>query len=269
MTNVRTAAVAGAFYPLNTQELQSDVNHLLQQASSNRAMPRPKAIIAPHAGYIYSGPCAAKAYYSLQPYANHYQKVVLLGPSHRVGFRGIATCSADYYETPLGLVPVDKQATRLAQTCDDVSCFDQAHLMEHSLEVHLPFLQTVLKNFELIPLVVGDCETVSCARVINKLWGDSHTLLVVSSDLSHFLDYASAKAIDERTCKAIETFNGDTINDHQACGRNPVKGLLKAAKSHSLAIKTLCLCNSGDTAGDKQRVVGYGSWALWEGSEHD
>lgn len=266
MANVRAPAVAGLFYPDEQAVLRQDVQRMLDQADHPQTS-RPKAIIVPHAGYIYSGPTAAQAYKLLQPFADKYRHVVLLGPSHRVGFTGIATCSAEFYETPLGSIPLNLSLTKKALACPLVECLDQAHLMEHSLEVHLPFLQTVLDEFTLTPLVVGDCDAVSCAEVINQLWGDQDTLFVISSDLSHFLDYDSANAIDRRTCHAIESFNGEAISYDQACGRNPIKGLLKASEQHPLKIETLHLCNSGDTAGDKNRVVGYGAWALWEASE--
>ncbi|MCG8316052.1 MAG: AmmeMemoRadiSam system protein B [Pseudomonadales bacterium] len=267
MTSIRQPAVAGMFYPLDRQELQDNIDGLLKAASledSQQPSRPPKAIIAPHAGYIYSGPTAAEAYHLLKPHADLYHHVVLLGPSHRVGFAGIASSSADYYLSPLGRVPLDKKLTEKALQCPGVICLDQAHLQEHSLEVHLPFLQSVLGDFLLTPLVVGDCDPEVCGNVINSLWGNPDTLFVISSDLSHFLDYQSANALDQSTCAAIEAFDGDAIDFEQACGRNPIKGLLTAAKVHPLDIATLDLCNSGDTAGDKQRVVGYGAWAFWE-----
>ena len=267
MAAIREPAVAGMFYPVERQELKLNVDDLLKATKfdvANAPAKPPKAIIAPHAGYIYSGPTAAEAYQLLKPYAQTYQRVVLLGPSHRVGFSGIATCSADYYQSPLGSIPLDKELTAKALRCTGVVCLDQAHLQEHSLEVHLPFLQAVLESFLLTPLVVGDCEPSICGGVINTLWGDPGTLFVISSDLSHFLDYQTASRLDLATCAAIEAFDGDAIHYEQACGRNPIKGLLTAANSHPLEIATLDLCNSGDTAGDKQKVVGYGAWAFWE-----
>lgn len=272
MTLVRQPAVADMFYPGDTDQLRSNVMHMLDESKQQplKGIPtqRPKAIIAPHAGYVYSGTTAAKAYQLLEPYRDDYRHVVLLGPSHRVGFTGIATCSADYYETPLGSIALDKTNTEKALQCQGVVCLDQAHLQEHSLEVHLPFLQTVLGEFELTPLVVGDCDAQTTARVLNALWGGDDTLIVISSDLSHFLDYDTANALDSATCKAIEAFNGDAISFEQACGRNPIKGLLAAAQAHPLTIKTLGMCNSGDASGDRSRVVGYGAWAFWE-KHHD
>ena len=264
MANTRPPAVAGLFYSGQAGQLQQDVDSLLNAASPIECHKKPKAIIAPHAGYVYSGPSAAKVYQLLLPFRESYRHVVLLGPSHRVGFNGIATSSADYFSTPLGDVPCDRPLIETALTCAGVQCLDQAHAEEHSLEVHLPFLQTVLSDFKLTPLVVGDCLPSMCGEVINTLWGEPDTLFVISSDLSHFLDYDTANALDQKTCQAIEAFDGDAISYEQACGRNPIKGLLNAAQQHPLDIKTIDLCNSGDTAGDKQRVVGYGAWAFWE-----
>lgn len=278
MPSIRHAAVAGLFYPSDASKLQHDVDGLLRNADSSEqsdkshsvVLPpgRPKAIIAPHAGYVYSGSTAARAYRLLRPYAEQTKRVVLLGPSHRVGFSGIAASSADFYETPLGPIPLDQAKIEKALDCPGVTYMDQAHLQEHSLEVHLPFLQTVLRDFTLTPLVVGDCSAAITGKVLDTLWGGDETLIVISSDLSHFLDYDTANALDHATCKAIESFNGDAINFEQACGRNPIKGLLYEANRHPLTIRTLGLCNSGDTAGDKSRVVGYGAWACWEDTHH-
>ncbi|MDX1694136.1 MAG: AmmeMemoRadiSam system protein B [Ketobacteraceae bacterium] len=270
MTTARQPAVAGLFYPGDPAELRENVDSLLAQAEEQDNLPKacPKALIAPHAGYAYSGSTAAMAYHLLEPYADRIRRVVLLGPSHRVGFSGIATCSADVYDTPLGAIPLDKNNTDKALDCPGVTCLDQAHLQEHSLEVHLPFLQSVLGDFELTPLVVGDSDADTTGRVINALWGGEETLIVISSDLSHFLDYDTANKLDHATCRAIENFDGDAIEYEQACGRNPIKGLLAATRSHPLTIKTLGMCNSGDATGDKSRVVGYGAWALWEEARH-
>ena len=270
MTTIRQPAVAGLFYPGDPETLQQDVQQLLANAEAMDRLPGhcPKAIIVPHAGYPYSGGLAAKAYQLLQGHGDSIRKVVLLGPSHRVGFTGIATCSADHYRTPLGDIPLDKRNTKAALACPGVVCLDQAHLQEHSLEVHLPFLQTLIPDFELTPLVVGDCEAKTTAEVINTLWGGNDTLIVISSDLSHFLDDKTARQLDEATCHAIENFDGDSIAYEQACGRNPIKGLLAAASSHPLTIETLGLCNSADTTGDRSRVVGYGAWAFWEQPHH-
>ncbi len=266
MTQVREAAVAGQFYPGTAAELNAAVRAFLDAAetpvTSTAAVP--KAIIAPHAGYVYSGAVAASAYARLGPSRATIKRVVLLGPCHRVPVRGLALSGADSFETPLGRVPVDKDAAAEILDMPMVEVFDAAHEMEHSLEVHLPFLQVALDDFSVVPLVVGEAAPEDVARVIEALWGGKETLIVVSSDLSHFLDYASAQKIDSATCKAIENLDPKAISRDGACGRYPVGGLLEAAKRRGMTVTTLDIRNSGDTAGGKDRVVGYGSWMFQE-----
>lgn len=262
MHAIRQPAVAGLFYPDKPAELQQVIVSLLQK-SSHTPRPMPKALIVPHAGYIYSGGTAAEAFSTLERGARSIRRVVLLGPSHRVGFRGIAFCSADFYRTPLGDIPVDQSAFVAISNLSGVSLLDRAHTQEHSLEVQLPFLQTLLQDFSVVPLVVGDADYEDVATVLETLWGGDETLILISSDLSHFHDYETASALDQRTCSAIQHCQPDSIGDEQACGRIPVKGLLALARRKSLRIETLALCNSGDTAGDRERVVGYGAWALF------
>jgi len=258
---IREPAVAGLFYPDDPVLLQQQVEGLLAQ-ESQVASP-PKALIVPHAGYIYSGPVAASAYMQLTAIREQIQRVVLLGPAHRVGFSGLAATSAQYFSTPLGLVRIDQQAMDDILLLPQVRVFDEAHREEHSLEVQLPFLQAVLnKDFGLIPLVVGDAESADVAEVIEKLWGGPETLFVISSDLSHYHDYNTARRLDSATSQAIEQLNPQAIDYHQACGRNPVNGLLVAARHHHLSARTLDLRNSGDTAGGRDRVVGYGAYAF-------
>lgn len=263
MSAIRQPAVAGLFYPEKPAELQQVIERLLQGAPQP-ATRHPKALIVPHAGYIYSGSTAAQAFATLQQQADDIRRVVLLGPSHRVGFRGIAFCSSDFYRTPLGDVPVDQSAFVAISNLPNVGMLDRAHAQEHCLEVQLPFLQMVLQNFSVVPLVVGDVDYDDVARVLEKLWGGDETLILISSDLSHYLDYDTASTLDTRTCSAIEHCQPDAIGDEQACGRIPVKGLLALARRKHLQIETLALCNSGDTAGDRNRVVGYGAWAFYE-----
>lgn len=263
MTTVRQPAVAGAFYPSNAQELDASVQLYLTRAGEADG-PVPKAIIAPHAGYIYSGPVAASAYARLAPAKNKITRVILLGPCHRVPVRGLAVSSADAFATPLGVVPIDKEARERALTLPQVKVFDATHAGEHSLEVHLPFLQVVLGSFKVLPLVAGDASPDEVAEVIEHLWGGPETLIVVSSDLSHYLEYGAAQRIDSATCRAIETLSPEAIGRDQACGRIPVRGLLTVAKRRGMAVTTLDLRNSGDTAGSKDRVVGYGSWMFVE-----
>ena len=263
MSDIREPAVAGLFYPAGTQELQQVIQHFLDEVP-DRDQPRPKAIVVPHAGYMYSGSTAALAYASLKHASHDIKRVILLGPSHRVGFRGIAFCSSDSYRTPLGEVKVDQSSFVAISDLPDVGLLDRAHAQEHSLEVQLPFLQSVLEDFTLVPLVVGDVDYEAITRVLERLWGGPETLIVISSDLSHYHDYATARRIDADTCKAVENYQPEKIGYDQACGRTPLNGLLELAHSKHLEVRTLGLCNSGDTAGDRDRVVGYGAWAFYE-----
>jgi AmmeMemoRadiSam system protein B len=255
---IRTPAVAGQFYSGNAGELSATVATLLAEAQ-DRETPAPKALIAPHAGYIYSGAVAANAYARLQPYRDQYQRVVLLGPCHRVPVYGLALSSADAFRTPLGDVPVDKSAIARLHI-PDVDVFDASHQFEHSLEVHLPFLQSVLGDFSVVPIVVGDAAPELVSQVLDALWGGPETLIVVSSDLSHYLKYDAAHARDAVTCDAIEHFDAGRIDHDMACGATPVAGLLIAARRHAMTVTTLDLRNSGDIAGDRDYVVGYGAW---------
>lgn len=260
MSIVREAAVADMFYPADPAELDSQLNAFLEKAGDNHEPAL--ALIVPHAGYIYSGPIAASAYTHLSSLRGKIRRVVLLGPSHRVGFRGIAVSGADYFMTPLGKIPLDHKDFKVLLDMPQVHLLDQAHADEHSLEVQLPFLQKVLGDFSLIPLVVGDANEHEVADVIETLWKDEQTLVVVSTDLSHYHDYHTAQQLDRNTCSAIESLEPDAIGYDQACGRNPLNGLLTVAKRRNLNVHTLDLRNSGDTAGSRDRVVGYGAWML-------
>lgn len=263
MNQIREAAVAGQFYPATATELNATVRTFLDAVETPSA-PVPKAIIAPHAGYVYSGALAASAYAHLVPAHGTIKRVILLGPCHRVAVRGLALSGADVFQTPLGDVPVDKAAGAEILKLSQVEVFDATHEHEHSLEVHLPFLQVVLDDFTIVPLVVGEATPEEIADVIEALWGGGETVIVVSTDLSHFLDYDAAQRIDGETCRAIESLNGAAISEGGACGRYPVGGLLEVARRRGLSVTTLGLCNSGDTAGTKDRVVGYGSWMFQE-----
>lgn len=261
MIKERPAAVAGMFYPANAAELRHDIADYLNSADT-RPQP-PKAIIVPHAGYVYSGPVAASAYVNLRPLHSQIKKVVLLGPAHRVPFHGLAATSAEFFMTPLGKIKIDRAAIERISKLPQVEIFDSAHAQEHSLEVQLPFLQVMLDDFELIPLVVGDAGKNEVAEVLNLLWGGDETLIVISSDLSHYNSYSIAQQMDRATSIAIEKLHPEQIHYDMACGRNPVNGLLEIAKQKHLYAKTLDLRNSGDTAGDKSRVVGYGAYAFY------
>ena len=261
MAVIRNPAVAGQFYPANAGELTAAVTTLLDEVEE-RVNVAPKALIVPHAGYIYSGPVAASAYALLKSCRRRYSRVVLLGPCHRVAVNGMALSTAEAFRTPLGDVPVDTSAARDADL-PGVHKFDASHQGEHSLEVHLPFLQTVLGDFSIVPIVVGHASPKSVARVLDALWGGEETLIVISSDLSHYLDYDSATAMDAATSRSIEKFETD-IDHTAACGATPVQGLLIAARKRGLRIETLDLRNSGDISGDRDFVVGYGAWVLYE-----
>jgi len=266
MSMIRPAAVAGAFYPGSPEQLSQTVAAFLDAVEVHDA-PVPKAIVVPHAGYIYSGATAARAFARLKPASDTIRRVVLLGPCHRVPVNGLALSSADGFATPLGEIPLDRQAATLISGMAQVQVSDAGHAQEHSLEVQLPFLQAVLGDFALLPLVVGDATPEQVAEVLDLLWGGIETVIVVSTDLSHFLDYDSARRIDGATCNAVESLDADAIGDDQACGRYPLKGLLKTARRRGMRVETLGLCNSGDTAGDRGRVVGYGAWGLFEAGQ--
>lgn len=274
MTAVRPPAVAGSFYPGSPERLATLVQDLLatardsitrdamtRDAMTPDAVPAPKAIVAPHAGYIYSGSTAALAYARVETARNVVCRVVLLGPCHRVAVRGLALPGCEAFATPLGTVPVDATAAASISTLPQVLTSVEAHAWEHSLEVHVPFLQEVLDEFALVPLAVGRASPVEVAEVIDALWGGPETLIVASSDLSHYLPYDKARAVDETTIERV--LMGATPLDHQqACGATPVNGLLLAARRRGLAPRLLGACNSGDTAGDRDRVVGYASFEI-------
>ena len=260
MNHIRHPAVAGLFYSDDRTQLQQDVDGFLSAARP--AGEPPKALIAPHAGYIYSGPIAASAYINLMPVHATIKKVVLLGPSHRVAFNGLAAPTSNKFITPLGSVSIDQSSLKKISGLPQVKLMDEAHAQEHSLEVHLPFLQTVLDDFQLIPLVVGDASAEDVAEVLEQIWGGPETLIVISSDLSHYHSYTTAHKLDQQTSHAIENLQPEKIQYEMACGRNPVNGFLKLAKQKGLHGKTLDLRNSGDTAGTKDRVVGYGAYVF-------
>lgn len=256
----RPAAVAGTFYPHDALTLRRLIRELLADTRADGAAP--KALIAPHAGYIYSGAIAASAYAHLSLSADAIERVVLLGPSHRIGFSGLAQTSVRQYRTPLGAVEIDRDAYDRISALPQIQLCDPAHELEHSLEVHVPFLQETLGDFRLLPLVVGDATVTQISEVLEQLWGGPETLIVVSSDLSHYHDYATAQAMDRHTSTAIEQLQGEKISDQHACGRKPILGLLHAARNHELRATTLDLRNSGDTAGGRDRVVGYGAYCF-------
>lgn len=258
-STVRSPAVAGLFYPQDANELRAAVGEMLAGARACLAQ-RPKVLIAPHAGYVYSGPVAAAAYVELHERAAEIDRVVLLGPAHRVALRGVGVASVDEFATPLGPIPVDDAARAQVLELPGVMLNDAAHAEEHSLEVHLPFLQAVLRDFALLPLVVGDASPEQVAQVLDAVWGGDDTLIVISTDLSHFHDYQSARRIDADTVAQIEA-QVNTIAPQQACGCRPLNGLLTVTRRRGMQIVTLDARNSGDTAGSHDRVVGYAAFA--------
>lgn len=271
MHTIRPAAVAGSFYPGHRQTLSDNIHLLLEDVTvASAQLPKtatdaiqPKAIVVPHAGYIYSGRTAAFAYSRLAQWHHVIKRVILLGPVHRVPVRGLALPNVDAFTTPLGEVQLDKAAITSVAGMKQVTTSYPAHAQEHSLEVQLPFLQSVLDDFKLVPLAVGDASASEVAEVMEMLWGGTETLIVVSSDLSHFLPYPVANEVDKATVSNILHLQG-ALTHHQACGGTPVNGLILAAKKHRLQPRLLDACNSGDTAGDKSRVVGYAAFAFSE-----
>jgi MEMO1 family protein len=255
MNAVRATAVAGTFYPGSAAQLARDVDAMLD-AARDIAGPAPKALIVPHAGYLYSGPVAATAYRTLRAARNIVRRVVLLGPAHRVAVRGLALPAAHAFATPLGEIPIDQdladRVRRLPEVCEHARC----HAPEHALEVQLPFLQRVLGDFTLLPLVVGDATPSAVAEVLRAVWGGPETLIVISSDLSHYLPYEAASRVDRATCDQVLAAD-PTLTHEQACGATPVNGLIEALSGTGLEATLVDLRNSGDTAGDRGRVVGY------------
>ena len=265
MTITRSPAVAGMFYPASPAALAATVDQLLAAAPPTDAL-QPKALIVPHAGYVYSGSTAAMAYAALAPWQSMIRRVLLLGPTHRVAVDGIAVPKADAFATPLGAIPLDGTAIARLAALPQIVCSDRAHAEEHSLEVHLPFLQRLLDEFTLVPLAVGHAPPEAVAEVLDLLWGGPETLIVISSDLSHFLPYAAANQVDRDTCQHILQLD-TRIRTDQACGAYPVNGLLLAARQRGLVPQLIHRCNSGDTAGDNQRVVGYAAFSFTEAGD--
>jgi len=255
----RPSAVAGLFYADDPDRLRTQVSDLLAAVTASTKV-MPKALIAPHAGYAYSGRVAAAAFATLRDSAQTITRVVLIGPAHYVHVRGIAAPTVDAFETPLGRVAVDLEALSTVADLRFVTRADAPHAREHALEVELPFLQTLLASFQVIPLVVGDATPQEVAHVLRRLWGGPETLIVVSSDLSHYHDYEVAQRLDAATAAAIEYGDWASLGPNQACGCLAVAGLLVEAGRRGFKIRRLSLCNSGDTAGSRDRVVGYGAW---------
>ncbi|HEX2275425.1 MAG TPA: AmmeMemoRadiSam system protein B [Acidimicrobiales bacterium] len=264
-SRVREPAVAGTFYPSDPEILRATVERYLEDAAAaagSASAPPPKAVVAPHAGYVYSGPVAARAYARVVPLRGRVERVVLLGPAHRVPLTAIAAPGADALATPLGAVRVDTAARDRLVGAGSVVVSDQAHAGEHSLEVQLPFLQVALGEMAVLPLAVGRVPASAVADVLDAVWGGDETLIVVSSDLSHYHDHATATELDRHTAAAVVARQVEALEPEDACGVFPLRGLLAAARRHDLDVELLDLRTSGDTSGDADRVVGYGAFAL-------
>jgi MEMO1 family protein len=263
-TSVRSPAVAGLFYPEDADPLRLLIEQLLADVHVELNLPSPpKALIVPHAGYPYSGPVAAAAYSLIEPLRERIKRVVLIGPCHRVYLRGIAVPQVQSFATPLGEIPIDQDGRDKLLRRGDVLASDTPHEFEHCLEVQLPFLQTVLDSFTLLPLVVGSTTSSHVAAVLSDVWGGPETLILTSSDLSHYLPYDSAREIDAATAAAIVNQHAD-ITQHQACGAAGINGLLSITRQLGLEVTEIARQNSGDTSGDTRRVVGYGAFAIHE-----
>lgn len=265
MTEARPAAVAGLFYPGSAAELGQAVRFLLDEGSEARPDLLVKGVIAPHAGYVYSGSIAASAFRCFSADRERIRRIVLVGPAHRMRVEGLALTSWTSFETPLGSVPVDRALVESIVDHPLVSISDEAHAPEHSLEVELPFLQGILGQFSILPLLVSEISPPDMADILDRVWGGEETRFVVSSDLSHYMSYEHARDLDQETARQVLEMRG-RIAPHRACGAVAIDGFLEAARRHRLTPRVLDLRNSGDTAGDRNRVVGYGSFAFVEPS---
>ena len=266
--------MAGTFYPGKPKQLSAAVVNYLEQAGTTESLAAGepaidtgssiKAIIVPHAGYRFSAPVAASAYARLLPQRERIRRVVMIGPAHRVRLTGVAVSGADAFRTPLGDVPIDRRFVESLLELPLVRELDRAHQGEHCLEVQLPFLQQVLDDFSIVPMVAGNIAPAAMVEILERVWGGPETLLLVSSDLSHYHDYATASELDQAAAAAIEALDPAALGERQACGRIPIRALLELARRHRLMPHTLDLRNSGDTGGPRDRVVGYGAWVFCE-----
>ncbi|MFK5894656.1 MAG: AmmeMemoRadiSam system protein B [Pseudomonadota bacterium] len=260
----RAAAVAGLFYPQDKNELKQQIQYFLEQANTTESSnQQPLAIIVPHAGYIYSGLTAAYAYQKIIHMGDSIKRVIILGPAHRFAFNGMAVPDVSSFVTPLGKIPLDTDEINHLLEEYQLLLSNQAHDQEHCLEVQLPFLQTIIHDFKLIPIVVGQCDINSVANLCRRYINQPGNLIVISTDLSHFMEYTSAQQHDQKTSNKIMQLNYNELEYNDACGRTPLAGMLQLADQQQLSIQQLDMRNSGDTAGDKQRVVGYGAWSIY------
>ena len=261
----RLPAVAGLFYPADAAQLRASVGSYLGAADVTSEEPVPKALVVPHAGYVYSGPIAGSAYARLASGRGRIRRVVLIGPAHRAYVQGLAGAGAREFARPLGRVPVDGEVIDAVRAAEPGLVVDdaRAHAREHSLEVQIPFLQEVLPGAAIVPMVVSDAPPEVVGRVIERLWGGPETVIVISSDLSHYLPYPTARRVDEDTAKRILALEPE-IEGERACGAAGVNGLLWVARRRGMRARVLDLRNSGDTAGGRDEVVGYGAFAFYE-----
>ncbi len=268
MTVIRPAAIAGSFYPADAPTLRRTISSLMAKAGQPGADAAiPKAIIVPHAGLVYSGAIAADGFATILPAAGTIRRIVIIGPAHRMAFQGIAVADATAFATPLGTVPVDEEAINALLALPQVQRLNAAHVQEHGLEIELPFIQNVFANqpdVTIVPLLVSRCAAHQVEDVVEQLWGGPETLIVISSDLSHFHDDATARKMDDRTRQLIENFTAEELGFDDACGCLPIMGLLRAAHKRGMKAKTLSMQNSSTASGDTSRVVGYGAWAFFE-----
>ncbi|MDH5719900.1 MAG: AmmeMemoRadiSam system protein B [Spirochaetia bacterium] len=261
MNGARQPAVAGIFYPGVPDELKNAINGYCEKSEEIKKIP--KAVISPHAGYMYSGVVAAQGYSFLKNNKNLYKKIFIIGPSHRHSFYGIALHSAEKFATPLGEVPVDQDIKKELLKYSEVSIEDKAHSAEHSVEVQIPFLQYFLEDFKIIPMVTGGLKNNEVSKIIKAFWKEKDVFFIVSSDLSHYLKYDETQKKDNETSLFIENFESEKITSDRACGAAAIRGLLTGSKEYASEIKTVKLLNSGDTSGDKKNVVGYGAYHIY------
>ncbi len=264
-TDVREPACPGRFYPAAPDALRQELaEHLPDADGRGRPERRPKAVIAPHAGYPFSGAVAGHAFATLAPFADTIDRILAIGPSHFVPVDGLAAPTHAHFATPLGEIPVDRDAVDTLRGDGLLGLADPPHAREHSLETHLPFLQQVAGEFSLVPVVTGRETDGRVAELLETVGDDASTVVSISSDLSHYLDYETARRVDDETRRAIEDLAADELDDRQACGHTAIRGLLRVARQREMRVETLEMCNSGDTAGDTSEVVGYGAWAFYE-----
>ena len=262
MEKIKQADVAGMFYPGEEASLRQMVDGFIQKALSFDL--RPRAIIAPHAGYIYSGSIAGTAYKTIAAVRDQIENVIIMSPAHRFYLRGIALHMADAFATPLGNIPVNIGIVKKIKQFSSVQWEERSFIQEHGLETHLPFIQRAFKpGIKIVPMIVGECQESEVAEILESVWEDPRNFVIISSDLSHFHSYADAKKLDRNTVDLIQNLDSQSLDTEFACGHYPICGLLNLARNRKLKIKALDIRSSGDTAGSKESVVGYGSFAVY------